>query len=161
MIFLDIKEKIRETRVPIAIAVLTIIFAIVAYSVLGNQPETFTAIATIALVTATIYIAYLNLKLWQAQDRPWLMFDVRCMDWAGGDRKCFMYVTNIGKGPAIEVTFRTLNKVFHYGSLTPGIGQLVEAVPFPLPPDGIQIRDISYADISQNRIQQDEQTIHK
>jgi hypothetical protein len=148
-------------RVLIAIAVVTVVFAIVTYSILGNKPETFIAIATIALVAATVYVAYFNMKLWHAQDRPWLRFHVGCDDRAGGDRFCFLYVTNIGRGPALDVNFKTLNREFHYDSLTPGIGQWIEKVSFPLPPDGIQNRDINYTDINQIRIQQDDQTIHR
>ncbi len=142
----------------IAIAVVTIIFAIVACLDLGNTPETFIAIATIALVGATIYIAYFNMKLWHAQDRPWLRFHVGCMD-MNNEKFCLLYVTNIGRGAALDVKFKTLAKEFHYDSLTPGLGQRIEKVSFPLPPNGIEIREISYTDINKNRATQGDQVV--
>jgi hypothetical protein len=56
------------------------------------------AIITIFLVIATAIIAYFNMQLWIAQDKPWLHFYVR----QNAGRS---YVKNIGKGAALNVKF--------------------------------------------------------
>lgn len=89
---------------------LTICFAIYAYFVFGISPETFIAIATIALVGATIYLAYFNNKLWLAQDKPVLIFEFtksrKELGFNSEDSKHFvLYVKNIGKGAAFDINF--------------------------------------------------------
>lgn len=100
-------DKIRDLIVPIAISIVAIISVIVTYLILGKSPETFIAIATIALVVATIYIAYFNMNLWIAQDKPWLYFYQK--ESVLGDR-VDLYVVNVGKGVALDVEFKVAAK---------------------------------------------------
>jgi hypothetical protein len=82
-----------------------------------------TGLATVALVIATVILAYLNFKLWISQDMPRLYFSLKLEDkttptHTGEKVTIFgkeveliktgdyvLYVTNIGKGPAFEIHF--------------------------------------------------------
>lgn len=109
MVIKEIK-RIIDIYLIYIITFLTICFAIYTYFVLGRSPETFIAIATIALVGATIYLAYFNNKLWLAQDKPVLIFELTKSRKESGfnseDSKHFvLYVKNIGKGAAFDINF--------------------------------------------------------
>lgn len=91
-------EKIKILKWHIAYLAIVLILIVIAYLILGKSPETFIAIATIALVAATIYIAYFNMKLWIAQDKPWL-----CSYHKLADNRS--YIKNVGKGAALGVKF--------------------------------------------------------
>ncbi len=90
-------EKIKDLKIHVVITIVSVVFAIITYLVLGKSPETFIAIATIALVGATIVIAYFNRQLWLAQDMPFLDFYAKEDDW--------IYIKNVGKGAALEVNY--------------------------------------------------------
>ncbi len=99
-------DKIRDLLVLKAIPIVTPISAIVIYLILGKTPETFIAIATTVLAAATIYIAYFNNKLWEAQDKPWLYFYQKKSGLGRGD----LYVVNVGRGVALDVEFKVAAK---------------------------------------------------
>ncbi len=103
-------RKIVDTHLITLITISTISFAIYTYFVLGTRPETFIAIATIALVGATIYLAYFNNKLWLAQDKPLLIFELtkrrKEAKFNSEDPKYFvLYVKNIGRGAAFDIKY--------------------------------------------------------
>lgn len=108
-------KKMADTHLITLITIFTVGLAINTYLVLGKQAETFIAIATIALVGATIYIAYFNNKLWLAQDRPYLDFRLK-PDGNHKDQVNF-YIKNIGKGSAIDITFKIENTTYSRKSL--------------------------------------------
>ncbi len=56
------------------------------------------AIATVALVIATIILANFNKKLWLAQDKPWLAFYVKNLDFGfiDGPLPIVLYAKNFG-----------------------------------------------------------------
>ncbi|MCZ7392942.1 MAG: hypothetical protein ABOK23_03515 [Candidatus Methanoperedens sp.] len=68
-------EKIKALKIPLTFIIIVIVSAIITFLILGISPETFIAIATIALVIATAYLAYINQKIWIAQDKPFLIFE--------------------------------------------------------------------------------------
>ncbi len=130
--------------------------------------EIITAIATIFLVIATILLAYFNMKLWRAQDKPWLSFHIRKLDFqfVGGPAPFILYVKNIGKGPALDVKFKIdlINGRFdkEYESLSPNEERIVMEIPksvFDPPVSEFYINEIEYTDINGIRIRQKLQVI--
>jgi len=116
-------DKIRDLIIPITISIVAIISAIVTYIFLGKSPETFIAIATIALVAATIYMGYINEKLWIAQDKPWLyFFIIEETRSRGTPFSLSLYVKNVGKGVAFDVgyhVYEPINKSYNIMALSP------------------------------------------
>jgi hypothetical protein len=165
-------DKIRDLIVPIVITIVAIIFGIVTYLILGNRPETFIAIATIALVAATIYIAYFNMKLWIAQDKPWLYFFVKKVDFFIGEpTRLGIYVKNVGKGVAFDIKYQVeapINKSFNIVALSPNEefmelltpidqpvnGESIREMETCIRSNGIRVNNIIYFDINERKINQ-------
>ncbi len=71
--------------------------------ILDSHAGAITIIAIIVLALVSIILAYVNLKLWRAQDKPLLYFIPHKKVY--GDDEFFegLYVKNIGKGPAFDI----------------------------------------------------------
>lgn len=84
---------------------------------LNTNSGAIIAIATIALVAVTYYLAQFNQKLWLAQDKPWLSFTVKVDNGSFG-----LHVRNIGKGSAFDINFKFGTKSFPLSPLAPTEG---------------------------------------
>ena len=83
---------------------------------LDTHEGSITGFATLLLVVVTLGLVYINLRLWRAQDRPYLEFRFEPAN--ENNKKPFnFYIKNIGKGPAIDITFETDNKNYTRKSL--------------------------------------------
>lgn len=82
-------------------------------AILDNHAGAITGIATVFLVLATLILAYFNLKLWLAQDKPHLIFTVK------PENGVSFYIKNIGKGPAIDISFKVGTIAYSRKSLAP------------------------------------------
>lgn len=70
------------------------------------------AFAVVFLVIATILLAYFNMKLWHAQDKPHLKFRLEksMVVFANGTPSPYvLYIKNIGKGSAFDINFQIDN----------------------------------------------------
>ncbi|MDO8726710.1 MAG: hypothetical protein Q7J35_11640 [Candidatus Methanoperedens sp.] len=83
-------------------------------------------IATVLLVVATLVLAYFNLKMWLAQDRPYLDFRIRHDEIL--ENQFNFYIKNIGKGSAIDITFKIDNTIYSRKSLDSHEEILIETV---------------------------------
>lgn len=100
------------------------IYLIDVITFLDAHAGAITGLATVALVLATVILAYLNFKLWISQDMPRLYFSLNLENkktpTPTGEKITIngkevgeliktgdyvLYVTNIGKGPAFEIHF--------------------------------------------------------
>lgn len=95
-----------------------------------------TAIATVALVVATISLIEYNKKLWRSQNEPLLYFYknefMSKSDKLGNSsRNTGFFVKNVGKGPAIEVKLNVESEKQEYYSnaLSPGEKSLIFFTP--------------------------------
>jgi len=128
---------------------------------LEDYTELITLIATVALVSVTIYLAGFNKKMWLAQDKPWLHFyfreeefEIKSLINATEDLLWpRLYIRNVGKGHALDVKFNVdfLNKKFEYKS----IGTTIEipVTEFKISSlrsagEKLQISGINYTDIN-------------
>ena len=115
----------------------------------------FTAISTMTLVVSIIHLANINNKLWLAQDKPWLNFRTTYVSVIIGEtrRRQVLHVKNIGKGPALEITFKIgpVDEPVSISSLSPGQEESVNNIHLP---DEFQIKEISYNDINGVKIRQ-------
>lgn len=85
-------------------------------TIFDNHEGLILGFATLLLVVVTLGLAYFNLRLWLAQDRPYLEFRLRPAD--ENQKKQFnFYIKNIGKGPAIDITFKIANTTYSRKSL--------------------------------------------
>lgn len=82
--------------------------------IINTNSGAIIAVATIALVAATWYIAQFNQKLWLAQDKPWLSFTVKVDNGRFG-----LHVRNIGKGSAFDINFKFGTNSFSLSPLAP------------------------------------------
>ncbi len=140
-------EKIISLKVPIVITILAIVSIIITFLFLGMSPETVTAIATIALVVATIYIAYFNMKLWIAQDKPWIYYSIKEVNYhfINEPSRLMIFVKNVGKGAALDVQSKVdepINKTFHFESLSPNEVLTELLTPIDKPVDEEYVRKI-------------------
>lgn len=83
---------------------------------LNTNSGIITAIATIFLVVATVYLGYFNQKLWIAQDKPFLIFEnistnkLVEIPMHEDDFSQNIYLKNTGKGHAFKIEFEFYHK---------------------------------------------------
>ena len=123
---------------------------------LKSHSVLITSIATVVLVSATILLAHYNKKLWLAQDRPYLDFRLRPVE-ENHKIQFNICIKNIGKGPAMDITFKIANtKYFRHslGSHEEMVLETFETVGATKKcVDGV--KDIEYEDINGTKKKQD------
>ena len=118
---------------------------------LDNHVGLINGFATLLLVVVTIGLAYFNLRLWLAQDRPYLEFRLKPADENQKNIYNF-YIKNIGKGPAIDITFKIDNTTYSRKSLDSHEEILLDAVGFVDVEKYINgVQNIHYKDINKKK----------
>ena len=127
-------------------------------TILDNHEGSIIGIATLLLVLVTLGLAYFNLRLWLAQDRPYLDFRLKPPDENHKNQFNF-YIKNIGKGPAIDITFKIDNTKYLKKSLDSHEEILIETVGFAEYHNKYinGVKNIRYKDI--NRIKKKQNSI--
>lgn len=97
-------------------------------TIFDNHEGTIIGIATVLLVVATLVLAYFNFRLWLAQDRPYLDFRLKHDEIL--ENQLNFYIKNIGKGSAIDITFKIDNTTYSRKSLDSREEILIETVKF-------------------------------
>lgn len=117
---------------------------------LNHFSTLITAIATVALVVATLYLAYDNSKMLKAQDKPYLYFYVKQISLTNPNLGEGLYVKNAGKGPAfkIKMEIESINiSIPSIEVLSPKDEVLVDSkLNFKMVSEGIKIK-VKYNDI--------------
>ena len=125
-----------------------------------NQAEhhsaLITAIATVALVVATVLLANFNKKLWRAQNEPLLYFYKECFMHESGklgisSQQMGFFVKNVGKGPAIKVKLNVRfgnPQEYSIETLSPGEKSQIFITPKIYFDREVTIHDITYNDLN-------------
>lgn len=116
------------------------------------------AVATVALVGATIWLALDNRKMRLAQDKPWLYFYLKEMYFGSGfvgsvdqlPSPFYLYVKNVGKGPAINIKFKVEQAEVQREALSPEEESHINEIKLDseLMSKGITIENITCKDLN-------------
>jgi hypothetical protein len=134
-------EKNRDLIIYIVIIIVAIFFMII--TVFGTNPETVIAIATIALVTVTVFLVRATIQLaniTKNQDKPRLYFYL-----INEDAGVNLYIENVGKGAAIDVHFKMGSMIITFPVIS-----LRDKIQLPVADlKEFQIENLTYKDINE------------